>query len=51
MPFESEEGWFVKTKYNNSVCVFEFKLFVRCSIIFNIQKHFVILLLVHPILF
>jgi len=43
-------GWFAKTEHNNSICVFEFKLFVHCSISFNIQKHFVILLLAHPIL-
>jgi hypothetical protein len=34
------KGWFAKTKHNNSVCVFEFKLFVHFSITFDIQKHF-----------
>jgi hypothetical protein len=42
-------GWFAKIKHNNSVCVFEFKLFVHCSITFDIQ-FFKILLLAHPIL-
>jgi hypothetical protein len=36
MAFESEEGDL--QKLNNSVCAFEFKLFVHCSISFDIQK-------------
>ncbi len=39
-----------KTEHNNSVCVFEFKLFVHCSITFTILKKNVILFLAHPIL-
>jgi hypothetical protein len=39
MLFESEEGDLQKfSKHNNSVCVFEFKLFVHCSITLNIPK-------------
>jgi hypothetical protein len=41
-------GWFGKFEHNNLVCVFEFKLFVNCSITFDIPKHFVIFLLAHP---
>jgi hypothetical protein len=43
-------GWFAKIERNNLVCVFEFKLFVHCSITLDIFLIFVILLLAHPIL-
>jgi hypothetical protein len=42
--------WFVKIEHNNSICVFEFELFVHCSITFDIPEYFVFFLLAHPIL-
>ncbi len=41
-------GWFAKIEHNNSVRVFEFKLFVCCSIAYDIQTNFLVLFLAHP---
>jgi hypothetical protein len=40
-------GWFGKIEHNNSVCVFEFKFFICCSIPSNVQTNFVVLFLAH----